>query len=207
MQTGNTDYIYKNDLDKACFQHYKTYGKYKDLAKKIETDKVIGDKAFKIASNPRYNGYQKGLASMVYKFFDKKPAGSYVATLANESVSNQLQLANELHKPIIRKLKSQKFYPSFNIWRVDLAYMLLITKYNKGIRYSLCAIDLFSKYAWVVPLKDKKGITIFISFQSILYSSKCKPNKKWVDQKVRWLRRGGRGHWKANKNEQGEGGS
>ena len=122
MQTGNTDYIYKNDLDKACFQHYMTYGKYKDLAKKIESDKVIGDKAFKIASNPRYNGYQKGLASMVYKFFDKKPASSYVATLANESVSNQLQLANELHKPIIRKFKSQNVYPSFNIWGADLAY-------------------------------------------------------------------------------------
>ena len=65
---------------------------------------------------------------------------------------------------------------------VDLADVQLIRKYNKGIRYLLCAVDLFSKYAWVVPLKDKKGITIANAFQSILDSSKCKPKKIWVDQ-------------------------
>ena len=59
MQTGNTDYIYKNDLDKACFQHDMAYGKYKDLAKRTESDKVLKDKAFKIASNPNYDGYQR----------------------------------------------------------------------------------------------------------------------------------------------------
>ena len=65
---------------------------------------------------------------------------------------------------------------------VDLANMQLISKCNKGIRYLLCDIDLFSKYAWVDPLKDKKGITIVNAFQSILDSSKLKPNKIWVDQ-------------------------
>ena len=65
---------------------------------------------------------------------------------------------------------------------VDLADMQLISKYNKGIRYLLRDIDLFSKYAWVDPLKDKKGITIVNAFQSILDSSKLKPNKIWVDQ-------------------------
>ena len=75
-------------------------------------------------------------------------------------------------------------YSSFkdNIWGVDLADMQLISKYNKGIRYLLCAIDLFSKYAFVVPLKDKKGTTITNAFQSILDKSKRKPNKIWVDQ-------------------------
>ena len=71
MQTGNTYYIYKNDLYKACFQHNMTYGKYKDLTKRTESDKVLEDKAFKIESNPKYNGYESGLASMVHKFFDK----------------------------------------------------------------------------------------------------------------------------------------
>ena len=75
-------------------------------------------------------------------------------------------------------------YSSFkeNIWGVDLADMQLISKHNKGIRYLLCVIDLFSKYAWVVPLKDKKGVSIVNAFQKILNSSKRKPNKIWVDQ-------------------------
>ena len=71
MQTGNTDFIYTNELDKACFQHM-AYGKSKDLMKRTQSDKVLKDKAFKIANNANYNGYQRGLASMVYKFFDKK---------------------------------------------------------------------------------------------------------------------------------------
>ena len=68
MQTGNTDFIYKNELDKACFQHDMAYGKTKDLGKRTQSDKVLKDKAFRIASDPNYAGYQRGLASMVYKF-------------------------------------------------------------------------------------------------------------------------------------------
>ena len=100
MKTGNTDFIYRNELDKACFQHDMAYGKSKDLVKRTQSDKVLRDKAFKIASDPKYDGYQKGLASMVYKFFDKKSRGSGIANELN------YQLANELHKPIIRKKKS-----------------------------------------------------------------------------------------------------
>ena len=69
MQTGNTDFIYRNELDKACFQHDMAYGKSKDLVKRTQSDKVFKDKAFKIASDPEYDGYQRGLASMVYRFF------------------------------------------------------------------------------------------------------------------------------------------
>ena len=102
--------------------------------------------------------------------------------IKNDIKENQ-QLANELNKTIIRKLK-KKVYSSFkgNTWGVDLADMQLISKYNKGIRYLLCPIDLFSKYAFVVPSKDKKGVTITNAFQSILDKSKRKPNKIWVDQ-------------------------
>ena len=88
MQTVNTDYIYKNDLDKACFQHDMAYDKYKDLAKRTESDTVLEDKSFKIASNSNYAGYQRGLVSMFHKFFNKKTA--------NKSMSNQLQLVGEL---------------------------------------------------------------------------------------------------------------
>ena len=159
------------------------YSKYKDLAKRTQSDKVLRDKAFEIAISPNYGAYQRGLASVVYKFFNKKSAGSGVATLVNKSMPNQ-QLANELQKPFIRKFKNRRVYASFkdNIWSVDLADMQLISKCNKGIRYLSCAIDLFSKYAWVVSLKDKKGNTIVNAFQGILDNSKRKLNKIWVDQ-------------------------
>ena len=71
-ETRNTEYIYKNELDKACFQHDIAYGDFKDLARRTASDKVLRDKAFNIAKNSNYNGYQRGLASMAYKFFDKK---------------------------------------------------------------------------------------------------------------------------------------
>ena len=70
MQNGNTNFIYKNEVDNACFQHDMAYGKSKDLAKITQSDKVLRNKAFKIASDPEFDGYQRGLASMVYKFFD-----------------------------------------------------------------------------------------------------------------------------------------
>ena len=71
-ETGDTKYIYKNELDKACFQHDMAYGDFKDLARRTTSGKVLRDKAFNIAKNPKYDGYQRGPASMVYKFFDKK---------------------------------------------------------------------------------------------------------------------------------------
>ena len=83
MLTGNTDFIYRSELDKACFQHDMAYEKSKDLAKRTQSDKVLRDKAFKIASDPKYDGYQRGLASMVYKFFDKKSSESGVGNEPN----------------------------------------------------------------------------------------------------------------------------
>ena len=114
---------------------------------------------------------------MVYKFSDKKSSGSGVANEPN------YQLANELHKPIIRKFKKRTVYSSYrdNIWGFDLTHMQSLSKYNKGIKYLLCAIDLFSKYAWVVPIKDKKGTSIVNAFQKIISKGR-KPNKIWVDQ-------------------------
>ena len=179
MQSGNTGFIYKNELDKACFQHDMTYGKSKELVKRTQSDKVLRDKAFKIASNPKYDGYQRGLASMVYKFFDKKSSGSGITT--NEF---NYQLANELHKPIIKKFKKRKVYSSFkdNILGIYLADMQSLSRYNKGFKYLLCAIDLFSNYAWVIPIKDKKGTSIVNAFKKKISEGQRKPNKIWGDQ-------------------------
>ena len=122
---------------------------------------------------------------MVYKFFDKKSKGSGV----NIPLEFNEQLAKELHKPIIRNFKKRTVYSGFkdNIWGVDLADMQSLSKYNKGIKYLLCAIDLFSKYAWVIPIKDKKGVSIVDAFQKIISEGskaesqwRRKPNKIWV---------------------------
>ena len=130
---------------------------------------------FNIAKNPKYDGYQRGLASMVYTFFDKTLTGSggNIPSEFNE------QLAKELHKPIIRKFKKRKVYSRFkdNIWGADLADMQLINKFNKGFRFLLRVIDIFTKYAWAIPLKDKKAVSIVDAFQKILKESNRKPNK------------------------------
>ena len=128
---------------------------------------------------------------MVYKFFDskvaspdKKSVGSGAKHVNTKITPQNEQLADELHQTIIRKFKKRKVYSAFkdNIWGVDLADMQLLSKYNKGIRFLLCVIDMFSKYVWVVPLKYKKGISFVKAFQSILKQSNRKPNKIWVDK-------------------------
>ena len=162
-----------------------------------DSDKILRDKAFNIAKNSKHDGYQRGLASMVCKFFDKKSAsfpnksvsGSGIVNNNNNNNNNNinnnneikqnLQLPKQLHKPIIRKFKKRKAYSGFrdNIWEADLADMQLISKFNKGFRFLLCVIDIFSKYAWVIPLKGKKGASIVNVFQKILDISVRKPNK------------------------------
>ena len=178
-ETGDTNYIYKNELDKACFTHDAACSDSKDLTKRTVADKILKNRAFNIAKDQKYDGYQRGLASMVYKFFDSKVSGSGAKLIPQNE-----QLANELHKPIIRKFEKRRVYSTFkdNIWGADLADMQLLSKYNKGIRFLLCVIDIFNKFAWVVPLKDKKGISIVKAFQIILKQSNKKPNKIWVDK-------------------------
>ena len=113
-QTGDSRYVYKNELDKACCQYDMAYGDFNDLKRRTTADNVLRDKALSIAKNPKYDGYQRGLASIVYKFFDKKTKGSGV-TFANKSIHPNEQLAEKLHKPIIRKFKRRKVYSTFNI--------------------------------------------------------------------------------------------
>ena len=133
------------------------------LTRRPASDKILFDKAFKIAENPKYDWCQWGLASMVYKFFDKKTSG-----IENYNISNE-ELAEDLHKPIITKLNKRKVHSPFidNIWGTGRLFdMKFISEFNKEIRF-LCVVDIFSKYWWVIHLEDKKGITITNAFQKI----------------------------------------
>ena len=147
MKDGRLSHIAKNKLDAACCQHDSGYDKYKDFSIEKKYDIVLKNNAYKIATDPKVDGYQRRLAA-------------------------KLMVIKEV-------------YSSFkdNIWGVDLADMQLISKYNKGIRYLLCVIDLFSRYGWVIPLKNKKGESIVEGFQKILDSSDKKPSKIWVDHR------------------------
>ena len=143
IRTGDTNYIYKNELDKACFAHDAAYSDFKDIKNRTVENKILRDKIYKIAKEPNYYGTQRGLASLVYQFFDKKTAGSDIKSIPQ----------NELHEPIIRKFKKRKVYSALkdNVWAADLADMQLTSKFNKGFRFLLCVIDIYRKYAWVVP--------------------------------------------------------
>ena len=131
-------------LDKACFQHDMAYGDFKDLARRTAADKVSRDKAFNIFENPKYDGYQRYLASIVYKYFHRKTSGSG----ANNRIKQNQELAKKLHKPIVKKLLKWRVYSSFedNIWGGNLPDMQLRSIFDKGIRFLLCVIDIFSKY-------------------------------------------------------------
>ena len=153
-------------------QHDKAYEDFKDLARRAASDKVFRDKAFNIAKSPKYDGYQRGLAFMVYKFFDKNSKGHGVAN--KEIKQNRrsldlatLQLDEELHKPIIRNFQKRTVYSGFkeNTWGSDLPDMQLLSKFNLGFRFLLCIIDIFSKYAWVAPLKNKMVLVLLMLFK------------------------------------------
>ena len=154
-ETGDSRYIYQNELDKACFQHDMAYKDFKNLNGRTAADKALRDKAFCIAKYPKYDGYQGGLASMVYKFLGRKISGSGIK---NENISNK-KLAEALHKPVIKKISKRKVRSPFidNILGANLADVQLISKFSKGFRFLLCVIDIYSKYAWVIPLKDEKN--------------------------------------------------
>ena len=149
MKDGKISHTAKNKLDAACFQHDSAYNKYKDSLNRKKSDVVLKNKPLKIVIDPNVNGYQRSLAAMVYKLFNERTKGMSIDS-GNIFPENEI-LAEELHKPI-------------NIWGVDLADMTLISKFNKGIKYLLCVIDLFSRYPLVIPLKNKKAESIVKGF-------------------------------------------
>ena len=121
------------------------YGEFKDLNRRTAGDKVLLDKVFDIAKNPKYDGYQRGLALMVYEFFDESISNGTVKT---EAISSK-ERPEELQKPIIRTFQKRKAHLPFivNIWSADLADVQLISKFNKRFRFLLCVIDSCIKYA------------------------------------------------------------
>ena len=108
-ETGDTSYIYKNELGKACFAHDAAYSDGKDLTRRTVADKILRNRAFNIAKDPKYDGYRRGLASMVYKFFDKKSPGSGVKHVNTKHAPQNQQLAEELHKSIFRKFEKKGY--------------------------------------------------------------------------------------------------
>ena len=144
---GGSRYIYQNELGKACFQHNSAYGGFKDLHRNTFADEVLRDKALNITKDPKYDGYQRGLASTVYKFFDKNTSGSGIK---NENIRHK-KLREKLHKPIVRMFNKRKLDSPFidNIWGAHVADMQLVSEFDKGFRFLLCVIDIYSKYAWI----------------------------------------------------------
>ena len=177
----NLKHLYRNDLDKACFPYDAAYSDSKDLAKRTISNKILKERTYEITRNRGYDGYQRVLANMVNKFFDKK-TGAMATSKVGISVKEQL--AEELLKPIIKNFKKRKVYARFkgNIWAVDLAEMESLSSMNKNVKYLLCVIDVFTKYAWVKPIKDKKGKTVLNTFIEIVNKSNRKPNNLWVNQ-------------------------
>ena len=148
-----------------------TYGDYKDLPERTASDKILRDKSFNIAKNPKYDGYQRGLASMVYKFFDKKSKRGGVNNKIKQN-HHPLdlathQLAKELHKPIIRNFKKWILYSGFkdNIWGTDLADMQLISKFNKGFNFYcvllIFLVNMLGLFLW----KIKKVLVLLMLFK------------------------------------------
>ena len=169
------------------------YEDFTNLTRRTASAKILPDKALNIAKNPIYDWYQRDLAAMVHNYFDK-----------NISISDiKKGLAEELHKPIIRKFSKRMVHSPFidNIWGADLTDMQLISKLNKGICFLLCVIETFSKYAWVIALKDKKSIAITNTFQKILKESNNKSNKIWVDKGNEFYNRSMKSFLKNNNEE------
>ena len=129
------------EMNQLVFAHDAEYSDSEDLPKRFISEKILEERAFEIARNCKYDGYQRALVSMVYKFLDKK---------TGSGISVNEQLAEELHKPIVYARFKDK------IWVAVLAEMRSLSSKNKYVTYLFCVIDAFTKYAWVKPLKDEK---------------------------------------------------
>ena len=159
----------------ACFAQDAAYFDTKELAGRTISDKILRDRAYEIARNNGYDIYQRALEIIVYKLFDTK---------TGSGISVNEQLVEILHAQMIKKFKRRLDYARFkrNIWPADLAEMEWLPSKNRNAKYFLCVIDIFTKYAWVKPLKNKKDKAVLNVLIEIVNKSNRKPNKLWVDQ-------------------------
>ena len=151
-------------MDKSCFAHDAAHSYSSVLTKRAISDRILKDRGYETARNRNYDGYQRALASMVYNSVEDK-TGSRVS--ANE------QLAEKLHKQLIKKFKRKKIYARFKeiTWAADLAKKESLSSKNKNVKYLLCLIDI-----------SREGKTFPNAFIEMINESHCKPNKLWVDQ-------------------------
>ena len=163
-ESGNLKDLYRTKLDKACFAHDAAYSESKDLAQRTISGKVLKDRACEIPRNPNYDGHQRALASIVYKFSDKKTG---LGASVNED------LAEKLQKPVVKKIEIRKAYPRFkdHIWVADLGEMGSLSSPNRCVKYLLCVIDVFTKYVWTKSFKVKQVKTVLNGFVEIVNES------------------------------------
>ena len=154
-ETDNLRHLHGNKVDKTCFAYNAPHSDSKDLAKRTISDKILRDRAHETARNYNYYGYQKAFASMIYKFLDKK---------TGLGINVKEQLAEGLHKPVIKTFKRKKVHARFrnNIWAADLAEMKSFSSKNKNVEYLLCVIDVFTRYSWVTLLKTVKQFLLVL---------------------------------------------
>ena len=147
------------------------------LKEKFQMKKLC-DKAFNTAKVQNMMDTKHEHVFSGHKFIDKRASSRAV------NIARNKELAKELPKSIIKKLEKRKVHSSFidNIWGAYFADLKLLCKFNKGICFLLCVINIFSKYVWVVALKDKKSITIINAYQKLLKESGRKTNKIWADK-------------------------
>ena len=144
------------------------YGDFKDLTRRTASDNTLHDKAFNIAKNPKQDGYQRVLLQCFIRFLIER---QQVVLLKMTICQTKNQLRNYTN-PLLENFKKEKYASlSQTIWGADLVNMQVISKFNTGICFSLYLTDIFSKYAWVILLKDKKVITVTNAFQKILNES------------------------------------
>jgi hypothetical protein len=175
IKTGDTNHIFKNELDKACLYHDVAYGSNKDVPSRHIADKELMDRAIAIASDKTKNGYERALSSLLYKFFEKK------IKMGQGIQSDNAVLADELHHPIRHNYPRRKVKATNvdEIWACDLVDMTEVNADN-GYRYILNIVDCFSKYAWSVPLKSKRTEELVEAFRTLFRTSK--PERLWWDE-------------------------
>ena len=197
LETKDVTNLYKNDLDKACFLHDSGYSKFKDVEGRRPYDKKLIEDSKKII-NSNLDGFQRGYASMINKFFSKKIGGelsrreintlkkTHYNPLTGYSSMNELHRRTGIptskikewletqdtytkHKPIVRKFKRRKVITGGvnHQWQADLVELQEFAKVNDGYRYLLTVIDIFSKYAWAIPIKNKTGNEVTKAFEKI----------------------------------------
>ena len=156
------NHIYKNRLDKTCFAPDAAYSDKNDSGNRTVSDKVLRDRAYEIATNSICDGYERGLASMAYKFLTRRQGLGAITTSKAKARVNE-KPAQILYTPVIKKFKRRKDYAKSkdNVWAADLVEMGSQSSFYHGVKYLLCVIDVFTKHAWVKPWKIKKGKTVF----------------------------------------------